>query len=121
VSNPVRNKKKGAEWENELKNKFRSVGYDIEHLHLNGNEDEGDLVIRQPDATYLVVEAKNAKMDANTFVREMETEVGHFAAHRGIDPSRVDGIVIVKAYRKPWRKAYVITTVERYFGLEGEK
>jgi Holliday junction resolvase len=119
VSNPVRNKKKGAEWENELKNKFRLVGKDIEHLHLNGNEDEGDLVIRNGDGTYLVIEAKNAKMDANTFVREMEAEVGHFAAHRGIDPSKVDGVVIVKAYRKPWRKAYIITTVERYFGLDG--
>ncbi|WJN62660.1 holliday junction resolvase [Streptomyces phage phiScoe10] len=121
MSNPVRNKKKGAEWENELKNRFREEGRDIEHLHLAGGEDEGDLVIRNGDGTYLVIEAKNAKMDANTFVREMETEVAHFAAHRGIQPHKVDGVVIVKAYRKPWRKAYVITTVERYFGLDGEK
>lgn len=118
MSNPVRNKKKGAEWENELKNKFRATGFDIEHLHLNGSEDEGDLVIRSWNGKTWVIEAKNAKMDPNQFVKEMEAEVGHYASHRGLDPELVDGVVIVKAYRKPWRKAYVITTVERFFGLD---
>jgi hypothetical protein len=120
VGNPTKNKKAGAEWENRLKNNLREVGEDIEHLHLNGAEDEGDLVIREEGGHHLVIEAKaGEKVCLGTWVREMETEVEHYAKHRGLDPELVDGIVIAKRARRPWSQAYVITTVERYFGLDG--
>lgn len=119
MSNPIKNKKAGAEWENRLKNNLRALGEDIEHLHLAGAEDEGDLVIREEDGRYLIIEAKaGEKVCLGTFVREMETEVENFAKHRGLDLDKVDGIVIVKRARQPWSKAFVVTTVERFFDLE---
>ncbi|MFE7463124.1 hypothetical protein ACFU6R_03330 [Streptomyces sp. NPDC057499] len=112
-----RNKRKGADWEADLRDGFRGEQYDIERLHLNGADDEGDLVIRRL-GKYLVVEAKNAKFEPSTFVKEMEAEVEHFRKNRGLDSQAVEGIVIVKRRGHNWRRAYVLTTVERYFGLE---
>jgi hypothetical protein len=49
---------------------------------------------------------------------EAERERLNFAKHRGIDPDRVESIVVVKRRGKGWRKAFVLTTVEAYFGLD---
>ncbi|QDP44241.1 holliday junction resolvase [Streptomyces phage Celia] len=120
MSNPARNKRKGADWEIDLMNGLREVGEDAERLRLSGKDDEGDLVVRSAEALnvpYLVIEAKNAKFEPGVFVGEMETEVANFAKHRGLSADDVDGIVIVKRRGKNWRKAFVLTTVERYFDL----
>ena|ERR1044072_4020220 len=119
MSNPAANKRKGADWECDLRDGLRSVGEDIERLHLNGKDDEGDLVIRDGEGTvpYLIIEAKNAKFEPGVFVGEMETEVENFRKHRDLSTDDVDGIVIVKRRGKNWRKAFVLTTVERYFDL----
>ncbi|MET9861942.1 hypothetical protein ABZY93_21995 [Streptomyces smyrnaeus] len=122
MTNPARNKRKGAEWECDLRDGLREVGEDIERLHLNGKDDEGDLVIRGKGDTvpYLVIEAKNAKFEPGVFVGEMETEVENFRKHRTLPVGDVDGIVIVKRRGKNWRHAFVLTTVERYFDLPDE-
>lgn len=118
LSNPARNKRKGADWEIDLLNGLREVGEDTERLRLTGKDDEGDLVIREKDGSYLIIEAKNAKFEPGVFVGEMETEVDNFRKHRNLAADDVDGIVIVKRRGKNWRKAFVLTTVERYFDLE---
>lgn len=119
MSNPAMNKRKGAQWENDLKNGLRAAGEDIEHLHLTGTEDEGDLVIREPDGGYLVIEAKaGEKIALGPWLGEMEREAMHFARHRGLSEGVVDGVVIIKRRGLSWRKAAVVTTVERYFGLD---
>jgi Holliday junction resolvase len=112
------NKRKGAAWETELLAGLRSTGEDTERLRLTGAEDEGDLVIREPDGAYLVIEAKNAKFEPGPFLDEAERERLNFARHRDLDPFDVDSIVVVKRRGKGWRKAFVLTTVETYFGLD---
>jgi RecB family endonuclease NucS len=112
-----RNKRKGADWEAALRDGFREEQYDIERLHLNGADDEGDLVIRMAGGAFVVIEAKNAKFEPSTFIRQLEVEVENFRKNRGLDAELVSGVVIVKRPRVSWRKAYVLTTVERYFGL----
>jgi hypothetical protein len=118
ASQGARNKRKGAEWECDLRDGLRSVGEDIERLRLTGTEDEGDHVIREDDGHFLIIEAKNAKFEPGVFVGEMEREVANFAKHRGLDVAKVDGVVIVKRRGKSWRQAFVLTTVERYFELD---
>jgi hypothetical protein len=66
---------------------------------------------------FVVIEAKNAKFEPSTFIRQLEVEVENFRKNRGLDAELVSGVVIVKRPRVSWRKAYVLTTVERYFGL----
>ncbi|WP_438470813.1 hypothetical protein [Streptomyces asiaticus] len=113
-----RNKRKGADWEIEFNTGMRGEGFDIERLRLAGKDDEGDHVIREDEGYFIVCETKNAKFEPGVFVGEMEREVENFAKHRGLDPAKVDGVVIVKRRGKNWRQAFVLTTVERYFGLE---
>ncbi|WP_217129353.1 hypothetical protein [Streptomyces sp. AC558_RSS880] len=112
------NKRKGADWEIELMTGLRSVGEDAERLRLTGAEDEGDLAIREDGGLFTIVEAKNAKFEPGPFLDEAERERLNFAKHRGIDPERVESIVVVKRRGKGWRKAFVLTTVEAYFGLD---
>ncbi|MFG2850891.1 hypothetical protein ACGFZ9_09495 [Streptomyces mirabilis] len=112
------NKRKGAAWETELLTGLRSAGEDTERLRLTGAEDEGDLVIREGDGLFTVIEAKNAKFEPGPFVDEAERERLNFAKHRGIDPRQVESVVVVKRRGKGWRKAFVLSTVEAYFGLD---
>lgn len=113
-----RNKRNGAQWEMDLLNGLRSLDYDAERLRLTGKEDEGDLVIRETDGCYLVIEAKSGAFQPGTFMAEAEVECKNFAKHRGLDEEVVDKVVIVKRRGQPWTKAFVLTTVEDYFGLD---
>jgi Holliday junction resolvase len=117
LASPAYNKRKGADWEITLRNEFRELGFDIERLHLNGQDDEGDLVIRKL-GRFIVIEAKNAKLEPGPFIKQMEDESENFRRNRGLKPEDVEGVVIVKRRGLGWRKALVLTTVERYFGLE---
>ncbi|MFE0771948.1 hypothetical protein [Streptomyces sp. NPDC058861] len=112
------NKRRGAEWEIDLMTGLRSVGEDVERLRLTGAEDEGDLAVREDGGLFTIIEAKNAKFEPGPFLDESRRERLNFAKHRGIDPGRVESVVVVKRRGKNWRKAFVLTTVEAYFGLE---
>ncbi|MGW0705067.1 hypothetical protein ACWD4G_03665 [Streptomyces sp. NPDC002643] len=111
------NKRRGADWEIDLMTGLRSVGEDVERLRLTGAEDEGDLAIREDDGLFTIIEAKNAKFEPGPFLDEAARERLNFAKHRGISPDRVESIVVVKRRGKNWRQAFVLTTVEAYFGL----
>lgn len=116
------NKRKGADFEIALVKAFREQGWDVERLRLNGKEDEGDIVVRGDagDDSYLIIEAKNAAFQPGTFIKEAEVEAENFAKHRGLDMADVEKVVIVKRRGKSWREAFVLTTVEDYFGLDDE-
>jgi Holliday junction resolvase len=115
-----RNKRKGADWESDLRDGLRTEGFDVESLRLAGAEDEGDMVIREGNGKYLVIEAKNAKFEPGVFLGQAIVERENFAKHRSLNIEDVDSIVVVKRRGKNWRKAFVLTTVEDYLGLEQE-
>jgi len=112
------NRRKGADWESALLAGLREEGFDVEQLHLRGVEDEGDLVVREDEGCYLVIEAKNEALKPGPFLKEAEDEAGWFAKHRDLPRDRVDQVVVIKRRNANWRKAYVLTTVENYFGLD---
>lgn len=116
-----RNKRRGADWEAELRDRLRAAGVDIERLRLTGKDDEGDLIVRWDGGRYLVIEAKNAKFEPGPFIKEALRERDNFARHRGLDPRAVDVIVIVRRRGASWREAYVLTTVEEFFHLSPEE
>jgi Holliday junction resolvase len=113
-----RNKRKGADWESDLRDGLRSEGFDVESLRLAGAEDEGDMVVREGDGKYLVIEAKNAKFEPGVFLGQAIVERENFAKHRSLDLDDVESIVVVKRRGKNWRQAFVLTTVENFLGLE---
>lgn len=114
----ARNRRVGAGFETELEAGFLSEGFDIQRLHLNGKNDIGDLVIREDNGVHCVIEAKAGEMKPGTFITEAEVERINYAAKRSMPVEDVDSIVIVKRRGHSWRQAYVLTTVEHYFGLD---
>ncbi|MFJ7202075.1 hypothetical protein ACIQWR_00860 [Streptomyces sp. NPDC098789] len=112
-----RNKRRGSDWESELRDQLRAAGFDIERLRLTGKDDEGDHVVRRSGGRLLIIEAKNAKFEPGTFVREALGERDNYARHRGLVSSEVDAVAIVRRRGASWRDAYVLTTVSEYFGL----
>ncbi|AGI12482.1 hypothetical protein P759_gp32 [Propionibacterium phage PHL010M04] len=110
VSQQSRNRRAGAEWETRLLHQLRNTGYDIERLHLNGKEDEGDLILKTGNKTY-VIEAKAGQQHLAQFVKEATIEARNYETHRNKKNQSTIGLVIMKQRNKPWSEAYVVSTL----------
>ena len=106
----ARNRRAGAEWETRLLHQLRNTGHDIERLHLNGKEDEGDLILTTSHKTY-VIEAKAGQPHLAQFVKEATTEARNYETHRNKTSQSTIGLVILKQRNKPWSEAYVVSTL----------
>lgn len=110
-------KRKGSAFESALVTTLREHGLEAERLHLNGKEDEGDLVVRDQWGK-LIVEAKNeAKIDLARYIKEALEEADNYTRHRGIDRQEVTGVAIVKARGKSILDSYVVLTLAEFFDL----
>ncbi|AUV62105.1 hypothetical protein [Propionibacterium phage pa59] len=105
-----RNRRTGAEWETRLLHQLRNTGHDIERLHLNGREDEGDLILKTKNHTY-VIEAKAGQQHLAQFVKEATLEARNYETHRNHKPQTAIGLVVMKQRNKPWSEAYVVSTL----------
>ena len=111
------NKRKGAQWQTDIRNVLRDGKYDVEILELSGKEDEGDLVVRMGDGQYIIIEAKNEqRIDISGYLNEAATEADNFAKHRpAVDREKVQPIAVVKARGKSVMDAYVIVRMRDFF------
>lgn len=105
-----RNRRAGAEWETRLLHQLRDTGHDIERLHLNGREDEGDLILTTGNKTY-VIEAKAGQQHLAQFVKEATCEARNYETHRSKKKQSTIGLVVMKQRNKPWSEAYVVSTL----------
>ena len=105
-----RNRRAGAEWETRLLHQLRDTGHDIERLHLNGKEDEGDLILKTGNKTY-VIEAKAGQQHLAQFVKEATCEARNYETHRNKQNQSAIGLVVIKQRNKPWNEAYVVSTL----------
>ena len=106
----ARNRRAGAEWETRLLHQLRDTGHDIERLHLNGREDEGDLILTTKNHIY-VIEAKAGQQHLAQFVKEATIEARNYETHRNRESQSTIGLVIMKQRNKPWSEAYVVSTL----------
>lgn len=106
----ARNRRAGAEWETRLLHQLRDTGHDIERLHLNGREDEGDLILKTGSKTY-VIEAKAGQQHLAQFVKEATLEARNYETHRSKKKQSTIGLVVMKQRNKPWSEAYVVSTL----------
>jgi len=110
-------KRKGASWETDLVKGLRAEGFDVERLHLNGKEDEGDLVLTDEHGK-IIIEAKNvAKLDLAGFVGEAMAEADNYVQHRGLDRQEVTAVVAIKARGKSWKEGYLVTTIGEFLDI----
>ena len=110
ASQQARNRRAGAEWETRLLHQLRNTGYDIERLHLNGQEDEGDLILKTGNKTY-VSEAKAGQQHLAQFVKQASREARNYETHRNRESQSTIGLVVMKQRNKPWSEAYVVSTL----------
>ncbi|AFT97579.1 hypothetical protein P101A_32 [Propionibacterium phage P101A] len=106
----ARNRRAGAEWETRLLHQLRDTGHDIERLHLNGREDEGDLILKTGNKTY-IIEAKAGQPHLAEFVKEATLEARNYETHRNKQNNSTIGLVVMKQRNKPWSEAYVVSTL----------
>ena len=106
----ARNRRAGAEWETRLLHQLRDIGHNIERLHLNGHEDEGDLILQTGHKTY-VIEAKAGQPHLAEFVKQASREARNYETHRSKKNQSTIGLVVMKQRNKPWSEAYVVSTL----------
>lgn len=111
------NKRRGAQYENDLITHLRGKGLDAERLRLTGSEDEGDIVVRGNGNDY-IFEAKNTKQhNLAEFVSESETEADNYANHRGKEVSTVVPVVVMKRRNQSINKSYVVMSLDTLLRL----
>lgn len=116
ANNPRANRQRGARWEIDLMKGLRSIGFDAERLRLAGKDDEGDVVVRH-GGRYIVIEAKNAKLNPTDFLRQASVQALNFTKHRELDPTKVHPVVFVKRARTGFGQGLALLTIEEYMRL----
>lgn len=104
----------GKQFESDLMKYLRKQNVDVERLRLTGTEDEGDLLIREYHARF-VVEAKRTKtLDLAGWIKEAEAERNNYEKHRGYGLDPVGFVVVHKARGKGIGQSYVTTTLDEW-------
>ena len=106
-------KARGANFETDIRDWFRSRGYDAERLARTGAKDEGDVSIRSGFLGFIgVLECKapgagNA-IDLSGWTKEAQIEATHYSEARGIDRRAVLPAVVIKARGKSIADSYLV-------------
>lgn len=110
--NPIKNKRKGAQFEIDVLNWFRKLGFSAERLRLAGREDEGDVVVIVGGGTYLFECKNTARLELDEFWRQVEVEAKNFAKARDLDvPFHY---VLWKRKHKSIDKTWVIQSLDQW-------
>ena len=115
-------KARGATYETDIKDFFRTLGYDAERLARTGAKDEGDVVVRADflGANIGIIECKapgagNA-ISLSGWTQEAQTEATHYAEARGIDRESILAAVLIKARGKSIADSYLVLRLGDVFG-----
>ena len=114
-------KARGATFETDLRNYFRTNGYNAERLARTGARDEGDIVVSSDFLGSIgVVEAKapgaGNKIDLSGWTKEAQLEAKHYAEARGLSRDKITPAVIIKARGKAIADAYLVFRLGDIFG-----
>jgi len=115
-------KARGATFETDTKDYFRTFGYDAERLARTGAKDEGDVVVRADflGASIGIIECKapgagNA-INLSGWSKEAQVEAEHYAEARGLDRESVLAVVLIKARGKSIADSYLVLRLGDVFG-----
>ena len=114
-------KARGANFETDIRDWFRSRGYDAERLARAGSKDEGDVAVR---ADFLgsigIIECKapgagNA-IDLSGWTKEAQTEAKNYAEARALEQKLVLPALVIKARGKSIADSYLVLRLGDVFG-----
>ena len=105
-------KARGATFETDTKDLFRSKGYESERLARTGAKDEGDVIVRRwLGREHVVIECKapgkDGSINLSGWLREASDERGHYADARDLHSDTL-GVVLIKARGKAIEDAYLV-------------
>lgn len=114
-------KARGATFETDIRDWFRSRGYDAERLARAGAKDEGDVVVK---ADFLgsigIIECKapgaGNGIDLSGWQKESQIEAKHYGEARQLDSGAILPAVIIKARGKAIDDAYLVFRLGDVFG-----
>jgi len=114
-------KARGANFETDIRDYFRSNGYDAERLARTGARDEGDIVVRSDFLGSIgVLECKapgaSNRIDLSGWTKEAQLEGKHYAEARSIEPECILPAVVIKARGKAIADSYVVFRLGDLFG-----
>jgi len=114
-------KARGATFETDIRDWFRSRGYDAERLARAGAKDEGDVAVRSDFLGSVgVIECKapgaSNAINLSGWQKESQVEAGHYAEARGLKAEDVLPAVIIKARGKSIDDAYLVFRLGDVFG-----
>ncbi len=114
-------KARGATFESDIRDWFRSNGFDAERLARVGARDEGDVVVKTDFLGSIgIVECKapgaSGKITLSGWTAEAQIEATHYAEARGIDRKDILPAVIIKARGKAIDDAYLVFRLGDVFG-----
>jgi hypothetical protein len=114
-------KARGATYETDIKDWFRTNGYDAERLARTGAKDEGDVVVRSDFLGSIgVIEAKapgqSGRIDLSGWSKEAQVEATHYAEARGLDRDAILPAVLIKARGKSIADSYLVLRLGDVFG-----
>ena len=114
-------KARGATFETDIKDWFRTNGYDSERLARTGAKDEGDVVVRSDFLGSIgVIECKapgaGNKVDLSGWTKEAQLEATHYAEARGLDIGSILPAVLIKARGKSISDSYLVLRLGDVFG-----
>lgn len=114
-------RRRGKDWERQIRDYCREHGWDYEQLRMTGKDDEGDGVITLRNGLKLVVEAKNTQaLNLGPHLEEAQLEASNFAKHRKLRlPARALGVLFQKRRGKGVGQGYVVMTVDDFLNLLG--
>jgi hypothetical protein len=106
-------KQRGARFEVEVKDYFRSRGYSAERLARAGRNDEGDVVVHEDFLGQIgILEAKapgqSGRIDLSGWSKEAKTEAGNYAKARDLQPNEILPAVVIKARGKAIADSYIV-------------
>lgn len=114
-------KQRGARFEVEIRDWFRSHGYLAERLARTGKNDEGDVAVQKDFLGSIgVIEAKapgaTGRIDLSGWSKEAQVEAENYAKARGIEKETVLPAVIIKARGKSLDDSYLVFRLGDIFG-----
>lgn len=114
-------KARGAQYETDLKDYFRGLGFDAERLARRGSKDEGDVVVRSDFFGSIgILEAKapgaGNKIDLSGWQAESKVEAKNYAEARDLKISDVLPAVVIKARGKAIADSYLVLRLGDVFG-----
>jgi hypothetical protein len=106
-------KARGANFETDLRDYFRRIGFDSERLARRGSKDEGDIVVRKDFLGHIgIIEAKapgqSGRIDLSGWTKEAQVEARNYSEARGLEETSILPAVIIKARGKGIADSYLI-------------